>query len=314
MEIQAPFGIVTGCHAGDRHFVQATLASIRHFMPNVPICLVVDGNFDVTDLIELYDVIILRIPDLPSPEMRDLIAGNYRAKLAAMWEGPFDFYVWLDSDAIAWGNFIPQIRTDVDFQILWSEVSIPTDVDQIPEWLPHFYFDPRLLAEFDPDFNWQGNPYFSAGVFACRRSAISYQDWLAVEKWNKQVPGGLFRFGDMGIMNYLVHAGKQSGRLTVVMSDLQQICGHHGTTELEADCRGSGWQFPPEINRPRAVHFCGRKPYLFDRKSYSRPFTIARLEHRRRFQSNLEAWIGIWTEDAKILKSKLMGRLGLANG
>ena len=43
--------------------------------------------------------------------MRKLISGNDRAKLAAMWEGPFEYYVWLDSDAIVWGDFTPQVRT-----------------------------------------------------------------------------------------------------------------------------------------------------------------------------------------------------------
>src|SRR5436190_7948336 len=114
MEVREPFGFVTGCHAGDRFMVQATLASIQHYCPGVPICLVVDGTFDVSDLAAMYDVIILRIPELNSAEMRTLIAGNYRAKLAAMWEGPFEFYIWLDSDAIVWGDFRSKVRTDVD--------------------------------------------------------------------------------------------------------------------------------------------------------------------------------------------------------
>ena len=50
MKVQAPFGFVTGCHAGDKFIVQATLASMRHYCPDVPICLTVDGDFDVSDL------------------------------------------------------------------------------------------------------------------------------------------------------------------------------------------------------------------------------------------------------------------------
>jgi hypothetical protein len=47
VKVQAPFGFVTGCHAGDKFMVQATLASMRHYSPDVPVCLVVDGDFDV---------------------------------------------------------------------------------------------------------------------------------------------------------------------------------------------------------------------------------------------------------------------------
>ena len=134
--------------------VQATLASIRYYCPEVPICLVADGVFDVSDLVAEYNVSVLRIPDLPSAEMRQLIAGNHRAKLAAMWEGPFEFYVWLDSDAIVWGDFTPQVRTDVDFQIFWDDT--PIGPEEVPEWLRHFYFNLDALREFDPDFRWQG--------------------------------------------------------------------------------------------------------------------------------------------------------------
>ncbi len=111
--------------------VQATLASMRHYCPNVPICLTVDGDFDVSDLEDDYKVIILRVGDLPSAEMRKLIAGGFHAKHALMWEGPFEFYVWIDSDAIVWGDFTSQIRTDVDFQIFWSEISIPADATTV---------------------------------------------------------------------------------------------------------------------------------------------------------------------------------------
>ena len=103
-------------------------------------------DFDVSDLEKEYDLIVLRVSELSSETMRKLVSGSCRAKLAAMWEGPFEYYVWLDSDAIVWGDFTPQIRTDVDFQIFWSEISIPADATEIPPWLPHFYFDPQKLS------------------------------------------------------------------------------------------------------------------------------------------------------------------------
>ncbi len=288
--------------------VQATLASMRHYCPDVPICLTVDGDFDVSDLKKEYDLIVLRVAELPSHEMRKLMCGNYRAKLAALWEGPFEFYVWLDSDAIVWGDFIPQVRTDLDFQIFWSEISIPADATEIPPWLPHFYFDPQKLKAFDPEFNWRGHAYFSAGAFACRRDMISFQKWTKVESWDTQV-SGLFAWGEMGMMNYHVHSMAQRGEIKVAMSNLQHIWGHHGKAELVQDCRGAGWHFPKTIGRPRIAHFCGRKPFLFDYKAYSRPFTIARLEHHRARQGELGAWFSVLREDCRRLFSKVRQRV-----
>jgi hypothetical protein len=308
VKVQAPFGFVTGCHAGDKFMVQATLASMRHYCPDVPICLTVDGDFDVSDLETEYDLIVLRVLELPSKEMRELMLGNYHSKLAALWEGPFEFYVWLDSDAIVWGDFIPQVRTDVDFQIFWSDISVPADATEIPPWLPHFYFDPARLRQFDPDFDWRGHAYFSAGAFACRRDVIPFQKWTKVESWGKQV-SGLFAWGEMGMLNYHVHSMTQRGQIKTAMSNVQHIWEHHGKGELVQDCRGAGWHFPKTIKRPRIAHFCGRKPFLFDHKAYSRPFTIARLEHNRASHGELGAWFSVLQEDCRRFFSKVKQRV-----
>jgi hypothetical protein len=313
VKVQAPFGFVTGCHAGDKFMVQATLASMRYYCPAVPICLVVDGAFDVSDLVKEYNILPLRVADLPSPEVRKVVEGNYKAKLAAMWEGPFERYVWLDSDAIVWGDFTSQIRMDVDFQIFWSEISIPPDATEIPAWLPHFCFDPLKLHEFDPDFEWRGKAYFSSGAFGCRRNAIPFELWDRTESWARQSPG-LFAWGEMGMLNYVVYAMAQRNQLKIAVSDLQHISGHHGIDELKQDCAGSNWHFPKTIRRPRVAHFCGRKPFLFDRQAYSRPFTIARLEHHRHYRTELGAWLAVLNEERHVLAGKFQRWLQRAVG
>jgi hypothetical protein len=309
MKVQTPFGFVTGCYAGDKFMVQATLASMRHYCPDVPICLTVDGDFDVSDLEKEYGLIVLRVPELPSEEMRKLICGNYRAKLAALWEGPFEFYVWLDSDAIVWGDFTPHVRTDVDFQIFWSEISIPADATEIPPWLPHFYFDPVKLRRFDPNFDWRGNAYFSAGVFACKRDVISFEKWKEVELWGKRSAGLFGDFHDQPLLNYFVHSMTQRGEIKSALSNLQHVWGHHGIDELKQDCADSNWHFPKTIRRPRVAHFCGRKPMLFDGSVYSRPFTIARLEHHRRHEPDWAAWLAVFSEDFGVVGKNFSRKL-----
>jgi hypothetical protein len=309
VKVQAPFGFVTGCHAEDKFMVQATLASMRHYCPNEPICLVVDGNFDVSDLEKEYDLIVLRVSELPLERMRKVVSGNSRAKHAAMWEGPFEFYVWLDSDAIVWGDFTSEVRTDIDFQIFWSEISIPTDTQEVPRWLTHFYFDPQTLRRFDPEFDWRGHAYFSAGVFACRREVIPFDKWMEGESWGKKAPRLFGRFDDQPLLNYFVHSMTQRGEIKSTMSNLQHVWGHHGKEELIKDCTGAGWHFPKEIRRPRVAHFCGRKPFLFYWDTYSRPFTIARLEHHRHQRGELGAWLSVLHEDCQVFTKKVRRRL-----
>ena len=262
MKVRAPFGFVTGCHAGDKFMVQATLASMRHYCPDVPICLTVDGDVDVSDLEKQYDLIVLRTAELPLEKMRKLVSGKLSHQTCGDVGGSFEFYVWIDSDAIVWGDFTSQIRTDVDFQIFWSEISVPTDATEVPPWLSRLYFDPAKLRQLDSDFDWRGHAYFSAGVFACRRDAIPFERYVAVEALGRQVPS-LFESGlnsskgDMGILNYLVHSMGQRGDVKTAVSDLQHIPGHQGVTEFERDCAGNGWRFPAKIQRPRVAIFAG---------------------------------------------------------
>ena len=302
-----PFGLVTACHAGDKYMVGATLASMRHYCPDVPICLIADGDVDVSDLEKQYDLTVLRIDALPSKEMREMIGASYRVKLAAMWEGPFEHYVWLDSDAILWGDIRKYVRKDLDFQIFWPEISIPADAEEEPPWLAHFYFNLSELKKLDPAFEWRGHPYFSAGAFACRRNAISYEEWVKMEQWGKKIPN-LFEFQDQGILNYLVFSKSQRGKMKVDWTDLQwsRSFDHY---HLDEDCESSGWSFPEETSKATVLHFCGRKPSTLDLNCYSRPFTIARLEHHRMKHSKLVAWGQVLREDAVFLTPKVWGKI-----
>ncbi len=292
--------------------VQATLASMRYYCPATPICLIIDGEVDVRDLQEQYDLIVLRVSDLPNPRMRKLIAGTTRAKLAAMWEGPFEFYVWMDSDAIVWGDFTKNVRTDVDFQIFWSDpYSIEPDAREIPGWLPHFYLIPENMAHFDPAFEWRGLPYFCDGVFACRRNVFSLEDWTEVLAWREQSDSPWPKdFSCQPMMNYLVHSRAQRRLIKVVRSDLQYLTRHVGRKEIDRDTVGAGWHLPKVVARPRTVHFCGQKPYILNRRAYSRPFTMARLEHYRKTRGEIGAWLAVWREEISVMWQKIRQRLG----
>ena len=111
------------------------------------------------------------------------------------------------------------------------------------------------------------------------------------------------------MLNYLVHAMGQRGELKTTVSDLQHVPAHQGRAEFEQDCADNGWHFPQQIRRPRVAHFCGRKPFLFDRQTYSRPFTIARLEHYRRHKPDWTAWLAVFGEDFGVLRKKFSRRL-----
>jgi hypothetical protein len=303
---QDNIGFVTACHPGDKILVNGTLASIRHFCPGAPICLVADGGVDVKDLEEEYGLIVLRPETLPDLRMRSLCSGNYYAKMVPFWEGPFERAVWLDSDAILWGDVRSQIDESVDFQIF--SCNGVSDLQKIPFWLTHYQHDPRLLEKFDPDFDWRRNAYFCSGAFAFRRGVISFERWQEVHSWRLKEPE-LFAWGEMGMLNYCIHASRQRGKIKVGVSDLQHLRNEQGISEYVAELAGAGFKFPKRINRPRIGHFSGEKPYVLNHRSYSHPFTIARLEHYRISRGQLGAWFAILGEESIILIAKLRRRI-----
>jgi hypothetical protein len=311
MDATLPFGFVTSCYAGDKFMVQATLASIQRYCPDVPVCLIADGDVDVGDLQEQYGLIVLRISDLPDARMQKLIGGSTRSKLAAIWEGPFEYFVWMDSDAIVWGDLTSEVRKDVDFHIFWSDpFSIEADAKDIPPWLPHFYFDPKKLARFDPGFEWRGLPYFCDGVFACRRNFVSFPEWAEVFGWREHPDSPWAKdFVCQPMINYLVHSKAQRGLINVARSDLQYLTRHVGRSEIDRETVECGWRLPVKVSRPRSVHFCGQKPFILNWRSYSFPFTLARLEHYRKKRGELGAWSAIWKEELAVLGKKLCARI-----
>ena len=298
-------GFVTGCHPGDKLMVQATLASIRHFCPDAPICLVADGDVDISDLKSLYGLSILRTLDLPNSQMRELCFGNYYAKLSAMWEGPFEYAVWLDSDAILWGDIRPLLDQAFDFHIF--SCNSVSDLSDIPDWLPHYQLNPDILRKYDPSFDWQRNPYFCSGTFAFRKNVVPFEMWMKVQQWRNESPE-IFGWGEMGMLNYCVHALSQRGQIYVGLSDLQHLRSEQGVFEFQNELKSVGWRLPYAIKRPRVAHFCGQKPYLHNWKSYCRPFTIARLEHYRKTRGEMGAWLAVLHEERGILASKIERR------
>ena len=119
-----------------------------------------------------------------------------------------------------------------------------------------FCFDPSKLHQFDPDFEWRGTLISAlAHLLAGGMQSLSING-IELSR-GRGSHRGLFAWGEIGMLNYLVHAMVQRKKLMLAMSDLQHIRGHHGLTELKNDCADSDWHFPKTILRPRTAHFCG---------------------------------------------------------
>jgi lipopolysaccharide biosynthesis glycosyltransferase len=225
-----------------------------------------------------------------------------------MWCGPFERYIWLDSDAIIWGDIVSALnwQDNEDYIVFWPTLQEAAH----KSWLTHYYFDIELLQLYDPQFQWEWNPYFSAGAFACRRGAIPFDEWLNCESWLLEYPK-IFAFWDQGIHNYLAFSLNQRGKLKLGQQDLQWIPEHRGVRETMRKFNPQGWQLPAQVESPYILHFCGKKPYIYDPRSYSKPFSLARLQHYRyKLPGKLFSQIkNIAQEEMNIVLSKVKQKL-----
>jgi hypothetical protein len=276
LESRSEIGIVTACHRDDLRNVKATIASARHFCPDNPFCLIADGEFDVSQIIDAYpEIHILRTTEIDDPFIRQYCIGNPRAKLAALWHGPFERFIYLDSDAIIWGDIMARLNwTDEDFLVFWPEAT----EDAHRSWMSEYYFDVDSLLRKDPDFSWRRHPYFSSGAFASRRHAITKAQWLVCEQWREENPHLFSWTRDQGILNYLVFSGSDRKHLKVGQRDLQWIPVHRGISESKHKLYTSLRSFPENVPVAWIVHFCGSKPDVHRMSSYSRPFTASKLQ------------------------------------
>lgn len=97
------FGIIVACAPHDYRLAKGTCASIRHFLGDVPICLLIDGDFPVTDLQRAYGVRVLPRSNVRNPELRRRSFGWGLTKMVSFWESPWEYFLFLDVDTVVWG-------------------------------------------------------------------------------------------------------------------------------------------------------------------------------------------------------------------
>ncbi len=305
-------GIVTCCYKRDYAFAKAAVASVRHFLGEIPLCVVVDGNLRIDELVHTMGVIPLYVRDLKDQEFSKRVINSNFAKLAAYVEGPFERFVFIDSDVAVWGNPLPLIDLDKhDFVIMLNTPHRMQDKWQMSdEDINHFYFDIEKMKEFDPGFEVKTHPFFSTGVFATRRDCFSREEILQAMDLRAAHPG-LFKFNDMPLINYMLSVRARKGNIKYQELELQFLPAKFPGREMAERFPVS---FLNELNNQQAdnlfLHFCGFKPYLYNWRSYKKPFTYFRAEYYRcRYGSRLLGLMHVYLHDLLHLVGKLRRKL-----
>lgn len=279
---QESFGVVIAVTDYDWFMAKACCASVHHFMPGVPICLLVHGDVPEHELGSQYNLQWLRQSEVKDPFLRERSFGYGWTKMVALWEAPFDTFLYLDADTVVWG--------DAREHALFDQADIITDFTghrAQPEDMRKWFFDPEKMKEVVPDFDWEWKPtgYFCGGTFYARRGTLDLELYKQCQEWGKSIPGLFAPFGDMGPLNFMIHYAAQKGQIRLHQVPYQVLVPEKAKSELDSEFRFEGNE-PVAGQSAKVIHWVGPKPILYRKSIFNGPMTFFR---RRHFQNAASA-------------------------
>lgn len=272
-------GIILVASPFDWLFAKGAIASCRYFMPQCPIQLIVDGQIDTSLAERHYGVQTVRAPDIENRQLRRLGFGWGTTKLLAFWTSSTETFLYLDSDAVLWGDLSDRLdMSDWDY-VASIRKNQPLDRETVERW----FFDVPFVESHFPGWDWRSASarFFCPGVFAARKGAFEIEEYLSILRLDKRYPGK-FKFGDMGFHNLMVFRGADRGSLRVDARDFQVIFPEHPREELQARFALSNTNAPIVCpGDEQVLHMPDHKPLVDSPNCYSLPMTFFRLEFLR---------------------------------
>ncbi|MGD2181338.1 hypothetical protein [Lusitaniella coriacea] len=264
------FGIIVICCDQDYLFAKGVCASIRHFLGDVPICLLVDGTFSVADMQKAYDVKVINSENMKYDVLRKRSFGWGTTRMIAFWESPFKHFLIVDSDVAIWGNVLKYANFD-NYDIIIDRPCYPYTREMIQE----YFFDLPVFEKDYPDFQWQDRSFVCPAVLFGTRDIFPLEDYIAILDYLKEKPN-VFKYGDMGFINYMMFRAADEGKLRLGQEDIQYIAVDFPQEDFQK-------RFPMGETGPIAkegndivIHWAGPKPTLSTSKTYTDPMNFFR--------------------------------------
>ena len=309
------FGIVIPTYIGDIQLTKALLASIKMFCPDVPICIIRDGDFDISSLIKTYNIThVITKETTKNQFLKDKCFKSIYSKMVAFWEGPFEKFLCLDADCVLWGDIVQKIKSfDADF------IYNNPHEDYAEFKIKKYYFDFDKLFNYLPAFSWRGCHFFNAGVFVSKKKLLSIEELEYMYNLWKNDNKIIFR--DQGILNYKVFYEKEHNNIKTLEMPLQCVVGVFSKNDLEEMFKFKN--DTPQVESPIILHWAGNKPHFRQNDTYNYPMIYFRKMHLKYTKSiwryfpelyfRIEELIGIYNvyykgKYKKIFKRIILGK------
>ena len=308
---EAGFGVVIAATPQHLHWVRGTCASVRYFMEETPICVLLDGDADTSDIETTCGALVIRRGDVRHRELREISFGSLLTKLAPLWLSPFETYLLIDADTVVWGDMRRHAAFD-DFDFIFD--SPIGDAERVRKWV----MDVDVIGRRFPEFDAGGHvpEYVNTGAVYGRRGTFELDEYLELVRFAQANQGALY--ADQGLLNFMVFRAADEGRLRLDRRELQVTTGD--TTREEVVRRFAFVDSQPHVvGDPLVLHWAGSpKPRVRERgRDYFEPMTFFRRKFRRASRGVREPMLseelGLRFEDAMCADwrgSNVRGRIG----
>jgi len=271
-------GVIVVTCPYDWLFAKGTVASLRHFMPDLPVCLLIDGKVDTSLAEEMYGVTVLRREDIPDPWLRRHSFGWGFTKMNAVWHSPYERFMHLDADTVVWGDVRAKVFPE-DGAIAWPFGTGPGGGDA-ETYVDSWFFNPQKIEHLYPDFRWRElvSDFACTGVFGMTRGCLDKGEYQLLRELG-QSDLKLFGFGEMGLLNLMIFRNLQAGSLDIRRSDFQIIFPDHPISALRDRFRFKDGQPLVVAGDEQVLHMPDYKPLIDNSMCYSEPMTYFRLQY-----------------------------------
>ena len=285
LSVPDDFGVIIACCFQDYFLAKGVCASARHFLGDVPLCLLVDGTFSTQSLEETYNVTIINHNTVKNDVLRERSFGWGTTRLIAFWESPWEYFLILDADTNIWGNVL-KFADFENYDVIMDEPNCNYPDEEIIE----YFFDIEGIEKHFPNFDWRSHrtQYCCPGVYFARRGIFTLEEYIEILDFTDRYPH-IFKYGDMGFLNFMLWRGADAGKIRVGNADFQILAPNYGKQAMKN-------RFPVEKTGPMVkdndaaiLHWCGDKPLMSTSKTYADPMNFS----RRKFVENERGLTGI---------------------
>ncbi len=264
------FGVIVICCDQDYALAKGVCASIRYFLGDVPIALLVDGDFSVQDAVDAYGVQVISRKTMQQEVLIQRSFGWGTTRMIAFWESPFEHFLIVDADVAVWGDLRRYAQFD-QYDLIIDQPTAPYTEAMVQE----FFFDLPRFENLFPNFDWRDRPFVCPAVIFGTRGIFPLEEYLEILDLNDQYPG-MFKYGDMGFLNFMIFRAADQGRLRLGQMDIQYLVCDFPPAETAA-------RFP--INEPGpqpqgedavVIHWAAEKPRITSTGLYAAPMNFFR--------------------------------------